>query len=84
MVDITDGIAKELHFLASESTSLEIDLKSIPITQSAQLLAEKSSRPLCKKRSAMARTMNCYSRSTIQFKAHSLKVIGSNSFLKHL
>ena len=43
MVDITDGIAKELHFLANESASLEIDLKSIPIAQSAQLLAEKSS-----------------------------------------
>ena len=84
MVDVTDGIAKELYFLANESASLEINLKSIPIAQSAQLLAEKSSETHCKKHSAMARTMNCYSRSTIQFKAHSLKVIGSNSFLKHL
>ena len=49
MVDITDGIAKELHFLANESASLEIDLESIPIAQSAQLLAEKKlnhSRPV--------------------------------------
>ena len=43
MVDITDGLAKELNFLVSESASLEIDLKSIPIAQSAHLLAEKSS-----------------------------------------
>ena len=43
MTDVTDGIAKELHFLANESASLEIDLESIPIAQSAQFLAEKSS-----------------------------------------
>ena len=49
MVDVTDGIAKELHFLASESTSLEIELESIPIAQSAQLLAEKSSETPLKK-----------------------------------
>ena len=43
MVDVTDGIAKELQFLANESSSIEIELGSIPIAQSAQLLAEKSS-----------------------------------------
>ena len=82
MVDITDGIAKD--YISATKNPLQNSLESIPIAQSAQLLAKKAQRPHCQKHSAMAKTMNCYSRSTIQFKAHSLKVIGSNSFLKHL
>lgn len=35
MVDVTDGLAKELNFLPSESASVLIDLKAIPIAQSA-------------------------------------------------
>jgi len=43
MVDITDGLAKELNFLTDESASIQIDLKSIPLAQSARTLAEKHS-----------------------------------------
>lgn len=43
MVDLTDGLVKELNFLTDPSVSIQIDLKSIPIAQSAQLLAEKNS-----------------------------------------
>lgn len=43
MVDVTDGLAKELNFLTDKSASIEIDLKSIPIAESAQFLAEKNS-----------------------------------------
>jgi thiamine-monophosphate kinase len=43
MVDITDGIAKELKVLTDTSASIQIDLKAIPIAESAHLLAEKNS-----------------------------------------
>lgn len=43
MVDITDGLAKELNFLTDKSAAIQIDLKSIPIAQAAQSLAEKNS-----------------------------------------
>ena len=34
-VDVTDGLAKELNFLPSESASVLIDLKAIPIAQNS-------------------------------------------------
>ena len=43
MVDVTDGLAKELNFLTNKFASIQIDLKSIPLSQSAQKLAEKNS-----------------------------------------
>ena len=49
MVDVTDGLAKELNFLPSKSASILIDLKTIPIAQSAHILAEKSSESPLKK-----------------------------------
>ena len=41
-------IAKELNFLVSESASLEIDLKSIPIAQSAHYWQKKARDPTAK------------------------------------
>lgn len=49
MVDITDGLAKELNFLPTDSASILIDLKAIPVAQSAHNLAKKTSEDPLKK-----------------------------------
>ena len=37
MVDSTDGLAKELHFLLAKGQAASIDLKAIPISEAAQV-----------------------------------------------
>ena len=49
MVDVTDGIAKELNFLTDRFASIQIDLKSIPIAETAHSLADKNSENPLKK-----------------------------------
>ncbi|MGJ8639056.1 MAG: thiamine-phosphate kinase [Opitutaceae bacterium] len=44
LMDLTDGLAKDLKSLLPSNSSAELDLDSVPISESAQLLSESSGR----------------------------------------